>query len=139
MPKSTRGGFCREPVHLIDVMTTVVSVSGARYPERYKDETIQPMEGASLEPLLHGDSIPIHDVLFWEHEGNRAVRRGKWKLASAHARGDKEWHLFDLSADRSETRDLVNEHPEVVKELSALYDAWAERCGVLPWPVKTRD
>jgi len=138
MPKERRGGFCRAPVHLIDIMTTAVSVSGAQYPERYKDETIQPMEGASLEPLLRGGTEPVHDAIYWEHEGNRAVRRGKWKLASAHARGDKEWHLFDLSADRSETRDLVNEHPEVVKELSALYDAWAERCGVLPWPVKTR-
>ena len=74
--------------------------------------------------------------IFFEHEGNRAVREGPWKLVSRHG---KPWELFDLSTDRSETRDLVPAHPARLAELTALYDAWAERCGVLPWPLKRRE
>jgi len=73
-------------------------------------------------------------VLFWEHEGNRAVRQGKWKLVSKHPGG---WELYDLEADRTELHDLSAANPDKVKELSALYDAWAKRSNVEPWPVRS--
>ncbi|MGH9846764.1 MAG: hypothetical protein ACREEM_49325 [Blastocatellia bacterium] len=67
--------------------------------------------------------------IFWEHEGNRAVREGKWKLV---AKENQPWELYDLEADRTEMRDLAAKQPEKVKELSAQWDAWAARAQVLP-------
>ena len=72
----------------------------------------------------------------FEHEGNRAVREGPWKLVSRHG---KAWELYDLSSDRSETSDQAAGQPERVAKMTASYEAWAERCGVLPWPVKRRE
>ena len=70
----------RHPAHVIDVMATAVEVAGARYPEVYDGRLIQPLEGRSLVPVLKGDTAAVHQALFWEHQGNRAVRHGKWKL-----------------------------------------------------------
>ena len=81
-------------------------------------------------PSSRASSAQGHEALFWEHEGNRAVRQGKWKLVSRHP---GNWELYDLEADRTELHDLAGANPEKVKELAAMYDAWAKRCGVLPW------
>jgi arylsulfatase len=70
--------------------------------------------------------------LFWEHEGNRAVRDGKWKLVSKHPRG---WELYDMDADRTEMTDLSNREPERTRTMAAQWDVWAKRVGVQPWPV----
>ena len=137
MKSALRGGICREAVHLIDFMPTLAEVANAEYPEEFGGHRIPPMEGRPLSPLLRGEA-PEPRTLFWEHEGNRAVRQGKWKLVSAHARGDKQWHLYDLETDRSELNDLKKRHPERAHDLAARYAAWAERCGVLPWPVEKR-
>jgi len=69
-------------------------------------------------------------VLYWEHEGNRAVRQGKWKLVALH---NGPWELYDIDADRTELNSLAAKHPDKVKEMTALYDAWAARANVAPW------
>ncbi len=68
--------------------------------------------------------------MYWEHEGNRAVRFGEWKLVAKGAVGP--WELYDLAADRTELHDLAAAEPERVAELAARWQAWAERCNVLP-------
>ena len=65
--------------------------------------------------------------------GNRAVRTGQWKLVAVHK---GEWELYDLDADRPETNNLAGQHRDRVKRMAAMYDAWAERAGVMPWPPK---
>jgi arylsulfatase len=65
---------------------------------------------------------------FWEHEGNRAVRKGNWKLVALG--GEKNWELYDVVADRLESKNLAETKPEIVKELAADYERWAGRCGV---------
>ncbi len=77
---------------------------------------------------LRGEEVPDRD-LFWEHEGNAAVRSGRWKLVRKH---DHAWELFDLARDRTEQHDLAAEQPELVSVLAGRYEAWAERCGVIP-------
>jgi arylsulfatase len=119
-----------EPGHVIDLMATIADASGAPYPSRYNEREITPLEGKSLIPLLEGSDMETHQVIYWEHEGNRAVRKGDWKLVSRYP-GD--WELYNMKDDRTETRDLAAEHPSVVQELAALYDRWAERTGVIPW------
>lgn len=118
--------------HVIDVMATCVDVSAALYPQEREGTPIFPMEGASLFRVLRGQQRqrPVHDQLCWEHEGNRAIRRGKWKLVS---RFPDRWELYDLEADRTEMTDLAAQHPDKVQELLAAYEAWAEHCNVIPW------
>jgi len=70
--------------------------------------------------------------VYWEHEGNKAVRDGKWKLVS---RFPDSWELYDMEADRTELHDLAASQPERLKTMAAMWDAWAKRCGVQPWPM----
>jgi arylsulfatase A-like enzyme len=129
-----QGELRRQPGHLIDIMATCVDVAGATYPSEYKGQKITPMEGKSLLPAF--DDKPIErEAIYWEHEGNRAVRQGKWKLVSKRPGG---WELYDVEADRTELKNLAGQYPEKVDQLKAMYKAWAARCGVLPWPIKKR-
>ena len=69
--------------------------------------------------------------IFWEHEGNKAVRDGKWKLVQRHK---QPWQLFNMDADRTEQRDLIKEQPELAKKMEAQWTTWADRTFVDPWP-----
>jgi arylsulfatase A-like enzyme len=126
------GGQLRtQPGHLIDIMATCVDVGCATYPKEFKGQAIQPMEGRSLLPAF--DNQPIQrDAIFWEHEGNAAVRVGDWKLVRLGRNGP--WELYDLKADRTELHDLSAAQPERAKELAAKWDAWADRAQVKPYP-----
>jgi len=115
--------------HVTDIMATFVEVSGATHPNRYQGHSVQPLEGLSLFPIFEGRTQERAKPIFWEHEGNRAVRLGRWKLV---ARNHQAWELYDMDADRTELSNLAASHPEKVKELTALYAAWAERCHVVP-------
>ena len=123
------GGLRHEPAQLPDIMATCLDLAGAAYPSIHKGHDIPPAEGFSMAPLLGGGAFG-REVLYWEHEGNRAVRRGRWKLVTKYPGG---WELYDIERDRTELNDLSQEHPKVVAELAALYGEWAERCSVMPW------
>ena len=123
------GTLVRQIAHVTDIVATCLAVAGASYPATYNGHSILPMEGSSLVPIFQGGARGERPV-FWEHEGNRAVRLGKWKLV---ARQPDEWELYNMETDRTELNNLANSHPAKVKELVALYQAWAKRCGVLPW------
>ena len=124
------GGLTSQPGHLVDLMATCLDAGGTPYPKTYKGREVTPLEGKSLLPIFQGRQRAGHEAIYWEHEGNRAVRQGKWKLVSRHP---GNWELYDVAADRTEMRDLAGSNPAKVKELAAMYDAWAKRCGVMPW------
>jgi arylsulfatase len=123
------GALARDVAHVTDIMATAIDVAGADYPAAYKGQPIQPLEGQSLLPIFLGREREHPKPIFWEHEGNRAVRLGQWKLV---ARNGDDWELYNLESDRTEQNNLARTRPEKVKELSELYDAWAKRCNVLP-------
>lgn len=123
-----KGGLRHVPGQLPDIMATVLEITGAAYPNSYKGNEILPPEGVSLVPSFKGD-YEREQPLFWEHEGNAAVRVGKWKLVREYP---KPWELYDMELDRTETNDLAAQHPDKVKEMIALYEDWAKRCGVIP-------
>ena len=108
------------------IAATCAELSGARYPEK-----APPLEGKSLVPAFANRAVD-RDAIYWEHEGNRAVRAGQWKLVARH---DQPWELYDIDTDRVEAQDLARQQPEKVRELSTLYDRWASRVGVAPWPL----
>jgi arylsulfatase len=119
--------------HIIDIMATCVDAAGAAYPAVRNGEKVQPMEGRSLLPAFAGAAIE-RDAVYCEHEGNRAVITPTWKLVAEGARGG--WELYDMEADRTETNNLASKFPSQASRLVGMWDAWAKRTRVLPWPWK---
>ncbi len=117
------GQLSRQTGHVTDIMATCLDVAGE------KSSGPKPLAGLSLLPILQGKQREHPTPIFWEHEDNRAVREGKWKLVS-RVRG--QWELYDMEADRTEQNNLAVKHPDRVKEMAALYADWAKRCDVLP-------
>jgi arylsulfatase A-like enzyme len=119
---------------VIDLMPTVLAAAGATYPKNFRGHDVLPCEGTNLLPALKGQAFD-RGPLCWEHEGNRAIRLGDWKLVAAH---HESWQLYNLVTDRTELDDLVAQNPDKVAELRTLYEQWARRCGVQAWPVRAR-
>jgi arylsulfatase len=113
--------------HIIDMLPTCLELVGARYPREFKGQAILPVEGRSLARAFRGGEVAQPKLMYWEQDGNRAVRQGYWKLVWDLE--VKRWELCDLKADRTETKDLAGKHPEKVKELAAAYDRWAAATG----------
>ncbi len=130
------GKLDAQPAHLIDLMATCVDLAGASYPTEFKGKAIQPMEGISLAPAFEGKSLARTQPIFWEHEGNRAIRIGEWKLVSMHP---KAWELYHIPTDRTEMHDLAAAQPDRVKAMASQWEAWAKRVGVRPWPLNGGD
>jgi arylsulfatase len=127
---SRKGELEHQPGHLIDIMTTAVDVSGATYPKTAHDgESIKPMEGRSLRPAFVGQPIE-REAIYWEHEGNRAVRVGDFKLVAKAP--PAKWELYNIANDRSEQHNLAAQQPERVAKMAAMWDAYAARANVLP-------
>ena len=110
--------------HITDIMATCLDVAGVEYPAAFTGRKVLPLEGKSLLPIFHnrpvGGMSPSR-VLCWDLNGNRAVRMGKWKLVAVKGR---PWELYDMEADRTETSDLAEKHPERVEAMAARYQAW---------------
>ncbi len=127
------GGIAHQPCHVMDIMATCLDAAGVNYPAEHNGRAIQPLEGESFAPVLRGrESWRRRREICWEHEGNRAVRQENWKLVSKHP---GEWELYDMDEDRTELTDLAGRNQPKVAELAAIYDEWASRSGVLPWPL----
>jgi arylsulfatase len=123
------GELRHQPGQLPDIMATCLEVSGATYPEEYNGNPILPLEGTSLVPIFDGKDNG-KEVLYWEHEGNCAVRQDNWKLVCKFP-GD--WELYDVAAERTEINNIAAQYPQKLEELAGLYRDWADRCLIYPW------
>jgi len=140
-----KGELRTVPTHLIDIMATCVEVGQGSYPTTLNSQNIQPMEGKSLVSVFSEDELD-REALYWEHEGNRAVRMGKWKLVSKASKKhsflwDKkdelqpsDWELFDMEKDRTELNDLATQYPALVDTMATMWLAWGKRTGIIPRP-----
>jgi arylsulfatase len=128
--KNLNGTLVHEPSHLIDVMPTIVELTGATYPTSFNGHAIIPRQGRSLAPAFTGAPIPRTAPLFWEHEGNRAIRDGNWKLVSRY---HENWELYDLTEDRSEQDNLARQHQDRVLKMAEQWTAWAAAADVDQW------
>ncbi len=116
------GGINHQPWHFIDLLPTLASVAGAKAPAE--------CAGTDMSGMLAGKRVS-RGALFWEHEGSRAVRDGKWKITAVHPEG--AWELYDMEADRTEMNNVAAEQPARVKKMAAQWTRWAKANHVLPW------
>jgi arylsulfatase len=116
------GRIVHEPYQLTDIAPTLFAATG-----------LEPGDGPgiSMLPVARGERAHDPHTLYWEHVGNAAIRRDRWKLVRETP---QPWELYDIVADRSELHDVAAEHPELVDELAAEWQNWADSVGVLPWP-----
>lgn len=122
--------------YVADIMPTLVELSGAKYPTTYKNQAITPTVGKSLVPIFKNPGAAGRGFTWWEHEGNRAVRKGYWKIVSRYdykTNAELPWELYNLKDDRSETKNLSQTNPEKLKELIALYTQWASKVQAVPY------
>lgn len=129
--RSLRGKLIPSPGHVIDLMATCVDLANADYPDTFKQRKVQPMEGVSLRGAMKTGKVKRDTPLFFEHEGNAAIRDGRWKLVRLK---NKPWELYNLQADRTETNNLAKQHPDRVESLAGKWQAWARRANVIPKP-----
>jgi arylsulfatase A-like enzyme/acetyl esterase/lipase len=118
---SSRSALRTQPVHVIDVVPTVLELAGIAAPTEHDGQPVPPLQGNSFAACLADPSAPPpHERLWWCHDGHRAVRVGSWKLVAAK---NQAWELYDLARDRAETVNLARSRPERV---AALEQAWTE-------------
>ncbi|WP_345233079.1 arylsulfatase [Olivibacter ginsenosidimutans] len=138
IPQKLHGTLIQQYGFLPDIMATFVDISGATYALQKDGKPIPAMAGKSLSSLLEGKNKPVHDQpIFWEHEGNKAVRLGNFKAVMKWQDGKGEqqhWELYNIQQDRTEQHDLAGEMPEQVETLAAAWQQWADSHQVLPWP-----
>ncbi|MGI9469242.1 MAG: arylsulfatase [Rubripirellula sp.] len=113
------GELERAPTHVIDLAPTFLELANADYPD---GSEVLPLAGRSLLNVWQGVAQPER-TLYFEHEGNRAVRRGNWKLVWINYL--KRWELYDIELDRTESNDLAQKYPELVAEFEKLWLDWA--------------
>ncbi|VGO13521.1 Arylsulfatase [Pontiella desulfatans] len=118
-----QGTINDEPLHVMDVLPTLLDVSGGRYPKSFPDREIRAPSGKSFLALLQGENKKIHDELFFQYSINRALRVGDWKIASAR---NGPWELYNLADDRTETQNLATGFPERIKAMQARWHEMAK-------------
>lgn len=118
--------------HVIDLMATALDVAGVEYPKTHNGHAIAPLEGKSLKPIFDGARRPPHRAVFWEHEGNKAVRMGDYKLVAA---AREPWELYKITEDRCELNNLAAAQPERARAMQDEWNRWAARANVLDYEV----
>lgn len=127
------GSVVTPPLHILDLAPTIYEATGTPYPSALEGRTVAPLEGRSFLQVAQGTDPGRWTqgrAVFWEHEGNRAVRKGRFKLVSVY---NQPWRLYDMVNDRSETEDLIAQRPDTAADLEADWQAWAQRVGIRQW------
>jgi len=114
--------FSKFPGHFIDLMATLVDISGAEYPTKFNNQDITPMQGQSLLPVFTGQHTERDTPLFWEWKKGQAAYSQGFKIVRYGL--DKPWDLYNIKHDPVETINLADDHPEKVKEIEQLFINW---------------
>ncbi len=126
------GQLIKDVVHINDIMPTCLDIAGATYPDQYQGNKILSLNGRSFAPLLQKPADKAERMIFWEHEGNQAVRQGDWKLVKRH---EQPWELYNLKEDPTELKDMSKTQQDTFNQLKKAWNDWAKKVGVRAWPV----
>lgn len=133
--KEAKGLTVNQYGFLPDIMATCLDLAQTKIPETFNGNKIVKHSGKSLTPIFNGSTEQIHEEpIFWEHEGNKAVRFGDYKLVQDWEKGiDDNWELYNVSIDRTEQNNLIGILPDKSNEMISMYNDWAKKIGVIPW------
>jgi arylsulfatase len=126
------GGVIHQARHVTDIMPTLLDVAGASYPKDFDGHGVQDLDGESLMPLFRNVHAERERPIFWEHEGNCAVRMGDWKLVNEFG---QDWELYNMRTDRTELINLRDRHAGQADLMIAEFRNWAEKMGVIDWGI----
>ena len=125
------GGVKSPAAHIIDIMPTVLELSGATYPKEFKGNQIDPYMGNSMvSAFKNAEESTINETLFWEHFGAAALRKGDWKLVKLD--GNAAWELYNLKEDRTEMHNLAAQFPDRVSAMQEEWNTMAQETDVFP-------
>lgn len=126
------GGYEKSRGHVMDIYKTIADITQISYPQTYNGNTIFPLQGSSLLPNFKGTPTD-RDPIFWEHEGNIAVRMGDWKLVTTAGNNPPgKLELYNLAGDPTEMNDLAASNQTKVQELWNDWFDWATANDVFP-------
>lgn len=126
--------WVKSPIHLIDIMPTLCEVSHSKYPEKFNNNKITPVEGISYKSIFDGAEKMSDRTLCFDHFESSAIRHGDWKLVRGNKRyNNRKWELYNISKDRCESNNLFDSNPEKARELEKLWTEWALRVKVNPY------
>lgn len=120
------GVITRQPGHVIDFMATFLDVAQTKYPGEFKGRHPLPVEGKSLLPVFRGEQRTAPARLCWDLPRHQVIREGNWKAIRLRKQPDN-WQLYDLQSDGTETTDVADQHPELVKSMAHRFDVWYDR------------
>ncbi len=130
------GRTLHQPIHIIDIVPTILSLTGTQYPKKYAGKEMMPLVGADFMPLVLGSTPTAVRTMFFEHAGNQAARVGNWKIVKTHMH---EWELYDLERDPTELQNVIHLEQKKMDSLKMLFNQWATLCGVQPWPIEKNE
>lgn len=125
-----RPSIVHAPCHVVDLLPTILEAAGVAYPDEFGGEAIQRLDGESLLSAIEGRDWQRQQPIYWEHEGNCAVRVGDFKLVRKF---NQPWELYNMESDRTELHDLAGRNEPLTKRLVREYEGWAEKAGVMDW------
>jgi arylsulfatase len=117
-------------IHVVDIMATILDATGVQYPLEYNGRAIKPLEGESFLPAIRGETWERQTPIYWEHEGNCALRLKHWKLVKKYP---GPWELYNLEQDRTEQTNRIKGEKPIAYKMIAEWEKWANRCGIVPW------
>jgi arylsulfatase len=130
-----RGALRRQMTHVVDLLPTCMELAKATYPDEYRGSATEQLQGLSLTPTFENRSLD-RDTLFFEMNGNRAIRTEEWKAVARaglknHLRYQvalpiEYWELYDMECDRTETKDLASDHPEILRQMIQQWEQWIQ-------------
>lgn len=127
-PRSPAHAAC----HVVDILPTILEAAGASYLSELGGHAIQPLQGESLLGLLKGADWSREQPIFFEHEGNSAIRLGQFKLVRLH---DQDWELYDIEADRTELNNIIKGESDRANAMIEQYLNWAQKADVMDWNI----
>jgi arylsulfatase A-like enzyme len=128
------GNIIKGGTHVVDIMPTLLNITGIDYPETYNGVKANALAGESFLPLLEGEDWNRKQPICFEWFGDRAVWMGDMKAVSLYQ--SNTWEIYDLAKDRTESNDIAASQPETVAEMDAIYNEWAAANGVVDWTDK---
>ena len=140
-----KGGLRSQFHHAVDIAPTILEAAGITAPDTVNGITQEPFHGIPMGYSYADDGPSKRTTQYFEILGNRAIYNDGWIASCFHGRvpwirmqgfefdgPQEQWELYDVENDFSQSIDLADKHPDLLKQLIDLFDSEAKKFGVYP-------